>query len=163
MGFRSGPASSSDMAALLSRAMQELRTPGGDALLSQPLAMVWTGHSERATLPSWLAAQGRPRRKEIRSAGGPQKDSYDYARNYKAVVRRLLKMIVRDIIAGVAFTTLDEQGCMDELQEAMVKTNVNKKQAMEEISALTAASKLWLVYVAHPSPFPGPIRRWGRN
>ena len=80
------------------------------------------------------------------------KDSDDYVRNYKAVVRRLLGTVVRDIIAGIAFTTMDEQGCMDELHEVLIKTNVEKQQAADEIQRLTADSKVWLVYITHPSP-----------
>ena len=84
-------------------------------MLSQQLAMVSTGHSERATLPSWLAAQGAP--KEDRDAVGrwTRKDSDDYVRNYKAVVKRLLNKIVQDVVTGLAFDTLDEQGDTQEL------------------------------------------------
>ena len=74
-GFRSGPASSSDMAALLCRAMQELQAPSGGRILSEQLAMVWTGHSERATLPSWLAAQGAPKEDRYTVGRWTPKDS----------------------------------------------------------------------------------------
>ena len=151
-GFRSGPASSSDMAALLCRAMQELQAPSGERMLSEQLAMVWTGHSERATLPSWLAAQGAP--KEDRDTVGrwTPKDSDDYVRNYKAVVKRLLNKVVQDLIAGVAFDTMDEQGNMQELLDAVVKSGVDFEQATEEISTLTSDARVWLLFVTHPSP-----------
>ena len=121
-------------------------------MLSEQLAMVWTGHSERATLPSWLAAQGAP--KEDRDTVGrwTPKDSDDYVWNYKAVVKRLLNKVVQDVVTGLAFDTLDEQGNMQELLDAVVKSGVDFEQATEEISTLTSYSRVWLLFVTHPSP-----------
>ena len=129
---------------------------GAASTQRRPDALPAAGHGVDRPLRAGNLAQlaggawGAP--KEDRDTVGrwTPKDSDDYVRHYKAVVKRLLIKIV----TGVAFDTLDEQGNMQELLDAVVKSGVDVEQATEEISTLTSDSRVWLLFVTNPSPSP---------
>eukprot|EP00974_Lingulodinium_polyedra_P059113 5693350-Lingulodinium_polyedra.AAC.1 len=74
-----------------------------DPLVEGHLVDGWTGHSERATLPSALAALGVPKEKRNFLGRWSPDGSDDYVRTYRAVVRELIGTFAKEIKKGAGF------------------------------------------------------------
>ena len=91
-----------DLAAMNSKVLELLKVPAvglrgsaGDAsLLAAVLVPVWSGHSERATLASGLAALGVPRGERDPLGRWCAEGSDTYIRSYRALVKRLVQLFV---------------------------------------------------------------------
>ena len=143
-GFQLGAASAMYMAALNLKALLMLKGPDEKLILTQVVAMALTGHSERSTLPSVLAARGVPRPERDVLGRWSADGSDDYVRNYKAVVKRLIGVVVGDVKAGKVFDNLDEDSAFDELQDVMIRKGVSEEMAREEVSKVKDVGKEWL-------------------
>ena len=116
--FSSNMAKPNDFAALNRAVLGELRRPvrGEDGwgpglakVLPDALVAGWSGHSERCTLPSILAAAGVPKVERDPLGRWSPSGSDDYVRTYRAVVRSLARRFRQAIMAPGAFYDLDEE------------------------------------------------------
>jgi hypothetical protein len=137
--FTGRPASSRDLATLGTIVLAELTTPvrvknlegkvsgpkdsGGSLpwmcgkvrLIPVSLATGWTGHSERSTLPSLLAAMGVAKADRDPLGRWSPSGSDEYVRTYKVLVRSLALRIRAMIKEGKAFDVADEEEAVDEV------------------------------------------------
>ena len=80
-----------------------------DVLLPGAWPRAWTGHSERCTLPSVLAAAGVPKEKrDVLGRWGPD-GSDTYVRTYKAAVRTLIQTFLAHAKSDSIFDAADEE------------------------------------------------------
>jgi hypothetical protein len=130
VSFYDGPASSADLATLGTLLLSELRVPvaaswsggggeekcaGTEVLIPTALLMGWTGHSERATLPSLFAAMGVPKAERDPLGRWSPSGSDDYVRTYKALVKGLAGKLRRIIEDGTAFEAADEEDALEDV------------------------------------------------
>ena len=124
------PATAADLAAMGHRVLQEVRVPvlRNGAWLPGPVRMVqgalsaaWTGHAERATLPSALAALGVQRSdRDTLGRWGPE-GSDEYVRTYKIVVTRLLEKYVAHARSSCAKVALEEEAAYSGARVALME------------------------------------------
>jgi hypothetical protein len=143
-GFTGRPASSRDLATLGTLVIAELTTPvrvenieggvkepknaGGDLqwasgkarLIPLSLAVGWTGHSERTTLPSLLAAMGVAKADRDPLGRWSPSGSDEYVRTYKVLVKSLALRIRGMITEGRAFDVADEEDAVDEVLNFLI-------------------------------------------
>jgi hypothetical protein len=126
VSFYEGPASSADLATLGTLLLSELKVPvmadgheewssGSEVLIPTPLLMGWTGHSERATLPSLFAAMGVPKAERDPLGRWSPSGSDDYVRTYKALVKGLAGKLRRIIEDGTVFEAADEEEALEDV------------------------------------------------
>ena len=118
LSFSSNMAKPNDFAALNRAVLGELRRPirgedgwgpGSAKVLPDELVAGWSGHSERCTLPSLLAAAGVPKAERDPLGRWSPSGSDDYVRSYRAVVRNLARRFRQAVLAPNAFYDLDEE------------------------------------------------------
>jgi hypothetical protein len=126
VSFFEGPASSADLATLGTLLLSELKVPvldggteewcsGSEVLIPTSLLMGWTGHSERATLPSLFAAMGVPKAERDPLGRWSPSGSDDYVRTYKALVKGLAGKLRRIIEDGTVFEAADEDEALEDV------------------------------------------------
>ena len=139
------PASYADAAAAGRALLGVLRIPGGDPESDRALPKecldFWTEHSERATLPSALAALGVPKiRRDPLGRWSP--DGADtYTRTIRAVATRLQAQVAAVIRSGRGFEDFDEGDLAVELEEWLSRRR--GLGAAEARSLANAAVKLF--------------------
>lgn len=149
--FGCKPIRDGDAAALGRVVLDGLRTPywneaamtwgrGEDKLLDGPLAAAWSGHSERATLPSILAASGIG--KEARDLVGRWRaeGSDEYIRTYKAMAKNICLIFVESCGKGV-FGTFDEEDALHDVVKALHWKGMEEKDIEEYTLNLKVKAK----------------------
>jgi len=133
IGFADAPASSADMASLNKLVLSHLMVPvsaasvpvapiaagvpmkeGEARLLNSAMCEGWTGHSERATMPSVLAAMGVPKAERDHLGRWSPSGSDDYVRTHRAVVRDILGRFRRAVSSQSIFDITEEDEAIEE-------------------------------------------------
>ena len=118
----------SDLSVLGRLVMKYLRCPskvngefikGKAGWIAPMVATAWTGHSERATLPSALAALGISKEERNPLGRWSPEGSDDYVRSYRALTKKLLSKFCEAVKAGNAYEDLDEDHTFSDLKDAM--------------------------------------------
>ena len=132
-------ATSTDLAGMFTLALISVKLPEISAdtgvvklkdepFISDALAASITGHSERSTITSVLAALGvqKAEREYLGRWSGGGAD--EYVRTYRAVVRKLLQL-VRDIVGkDNAYVVLDEGEAFEALRDIAIKKGSIEEQ-----------------------------------
>ena len=124
--FEIGPATSGDAASLGLKVLYELRVPalgeedkvwhtGEQPLLGEVLARGWTGHSERSTLPSILAALGVKKSERDFLGRWSAEGSNDYTRTYRTMVKNLTRKLMDSTQQGDVYDRLDEEDALHDV------------------------------------------------
>ena len=153
-GFMKKPAETADLTALYLRVLEALKVPvkvhegdgwlwthGRQELIGKELLPAWTGHSERATLASGLAALGVPKSDRDQIGRWSAEGSDTYVRSYRAVVKRLLVTFARAAGNVNGFVDLDEEDAILDLQKVFEKRISDKISGMECVDELIRLSK----------------------
>jgi hypothetical protein len=132
-GFLAEPATSRDLSTLGTLVLAELGMPvykepldfkkdvdegwrsGQDKLIPLVLVSGWTGHSERATLPSLYAAMNVPKSERDPLGRWCPSGSDDYVRTYKALMRTLACRLRGMLLKGDTFEVADEGEAMEDV------------------------------------------------
>ena len=120
---------------------------GGQPLLGDCLARGWTGHSERSTLPSILAALGVSKVERDFLGRWSAEGSNDYTRTYRTLVKNLTKKLMETIQQGDVYDRLDEEDALHDV------AGILKAKGFEE-STVTAEVK------EHEGPIKDFYRDW---
>ena len=105
------------------------------------LVTVWSGHSERATVASGLAALGVPRAERDPLGRWCAEGSDTYIRSYRALVKRLLQLFVSKARSLDGFVDLDEEDAILDGRRLFQKRGVDTEEGEKALTALLAASK----------------------
>ena len=147
--FSRRAATVSDITAMNYRALLELRVPvveGGEMvagevrLLDEVLATAWTGHSERSTLPSALAACGVAKQDRDPLGRWSPSGSDDYVRSYRALVKRVLGVLRDTVKCGRAYEELDEDNAWDEAVEALVGKGGSREDLRKKVEGIRSVA-----------------------
>ena len=151
--FVGAAATPGDMVALNAKVLTILKVPrvsDGKVVLKEKrliddvVVPAWTGHSERATMTSSLAALGVSKSDRDPLGRWAASGSDDYVRSYRALVRRLVGVFVMSARSGMAYRDLDEESAMDDLSIRLLQKGVGKEDVDEKVVAMrkTAAGIL---------------------
>jgi hypothetical protein len=110
-------------------------------LLSPDLARAWSGHSERSTIPSALAALGVPKAERDPLGRWHPEGSDDYVRSYRALVRRLVGKYAEAATSKNAFNDLDEDDAIADIGKSLKLKGLEGEQIEEELAELVSMSK----------------------
>ena len=143
-----------DLAALNVRILEELVVPKVAAVrgglgstgagvkqrrLGENLVRAWTGHSERATLASGLAAMG------VTGRSGPPRQvvrgGIRHVRGYRALVRKLLAQYVSKVRSENGFVDLDEEDAILDLRRVFGMRCIDVDKAENELRTLIKGAK----------------------
>jgi len=113
--FTRSPATEADMATLNKLVLQDLVSPLGASHPLVPASLLdgWTGHSERCTMPSVLAALGVPKGDRDLLGRWSPSGSDDYVRSYRAMVRSVMTRF-RQALASKTLEPADEEEAVEE-------------------------------------------------
>ena len=149
VSFTNRVTTQTDFTAIFRKVLVELRAPsrlsgewqcGLGGVVPDFLSMVWTGHSERATLPSWAACLGIPKEDRDRLGRWGASGSEEYVRTSRAVIKRSLLVIVQAARSREAFDVFDEAEALEILGKRLVDRGQDKDKVkdMVETAILTA-------------------------
>ena len=148
------PASGLDLAAMGLRTLLAAKVPvladgvwrlGEEFLLGGALAEAWTGHGERATLPSVLAAAGVAKAERDPLGRWCPEASDDYVRTYRALVGKLTMRYV-GIAKGVGGEdAVDEEESFSGAKVALTLKGYEAERVAEELRALDVRCAGFLV------------------
>ena len=110
-------------------------------LLGAGMEMLWTGHSERATLTSGLAALGVGREERDPLGRWSAEGSDVYVRGYKGLVRRLVEKFVGAARVKEGYEALDEGDAVTELAKVFEKRGIGPGEGKAMRARLLAAAK----------------------
>ena len=153
-GFTAQMATMGDLGAACTAVLAGLRVPvkdqGGEgewamglrALLPDPLPGGWTGHSERPTLTSALAAVGVPKSSRDLLGRWSPSGSDDYVRTYRAMVKELTLRYTGTVSAGRSYEAYDEEEAYEAVYDRLAKRDFDEKELRIAIDQLkvTAAN-----------------------
>jgi len=92
--------------------------------LQRGLALCWSNHSERSTLPSALAAIGVSKEhRDLLGRWAPD-GSDDYVRTYRAVARELVGRFVSTVKSGRSFVSFDEKDAIAEVGKKLTEKDL---------------------------------------
>ena len=111
-------------------------------LLTETYATAWAGHSERATLPSALAALGVPRDEREHLGRWSPQGADEYVRTYKMLMKKLASTIVKVVESSKAYQLLDEGEAVEDAKHSLIKKGLDPKIAEEECGKLKNRVKL---------------------
>ena len=155
--FSGVPASAGELACLNRLVLQDLGTPRarvdgrgqvhwefGDATLVSALtSQGWSGHSERATLPSLLAAAGVSRADRDPLGRWAPAGSDEYVRTYRAVVRRSAQVLRSTVTHPNLLVNSDEDHLAGEVARYLAKKGYDPAEAAAAGNGFLEASKLF--------------------
>ena len=100
----------------------------GERLLEESMAVVWTGHSERATLPSLAAAVGMtiPERGYL-GRWSPQ-GSEEYVRTYRTVIRKTIGKLTAAFMSEDPCKWLDEGEAFEAARAGMSRMGLGRNR-----------------------------------
>ena len=152
------PASSGDLAILGRITLEALKVPvsittaegvsgwreGTAPLIPGPLIGGWTGHSERCTLPSILAAIGVPKSERDPLGRWSPSGSDDYVRTYRALINSLAHKFRAMLAGGDVLCTTDEEEAIDEVRAYASRLgNIDAEILQEAALRMTTAAKIF--------------------
>jgi len=146
-GFSKKHAGTSDLAGMYTDALRQVGRPtyrggawGAEGWQWVPAEVVgaWTGHSERTTLSSALAALGVG--KEARNPLGrwAPEGSDNYVRTYRSLVRRLISQFTTEVQTGHAHNSVDEDNTFLDVRRALLKKGASLTEGVLETFAADA-------------------------
>ena len=139
-GFSEKYASAKNLAGINMRMLMELEVPEkkdnmwsstGVKMLSEISAAGFNGHSERATIPSILAALGVS--KADRDMMSP-KGSEEYIRTYRVVIKAVTEKFMIAIRHGNIYETLDKVEVLEGMVMKLVKRRFDEETAKKEVA-----------------------------
>ena len=163
-----------DFPVLLRGVLRELKVPvpsplsasgwesSGKRLIPEVLLAGWTGHSERCTLPSILAAAGVPKSERDPLGRWSPSGSDDYVRTYRAVVRSLAKKFRTAACSASAFTDLDEEDAICGARKFASRCGVGSPEEMEQaVRDLVDTAKYFTGELSASPGSTAPLERAG--
>jgi hypothetical protein len=133
---------------------------GDQPLIPVPLLGGWSGHSERSTLPSILAAMGVPKAERDPLGRWSPSGSDDYVRTYRALMINLAKRFRLMVLGGEILRATDDQDAIEEVKRYASRFGDQDPAELREVShrLLTTAkvfcSLLGMDSEVSPSPVP---------
>ena len=136
-GFSSKAATAADAAYLGALVFASLKVPEKDAQTAQDdqpgwrptkeyllpglLPEGWTNHSERASLPSALAATGIAKERRNMLGRWRPDGSDEYVRTYRAAARSLIGVVLDTVAKGVAYTKFDGEDAVEDVKDRLMR------------------------------------------
>jgi hypothetical protein len=102
---------------------------GTQPLIPAPLLCGWTGHSERSTLPSILAAMGVPKSERDPLGRWSPSGSDDYVRTYRALMICLAARFRQMILGGEILKAADEEDAVEDVRRFAAKYHAQEAVA----------------------------------
>jgi hypothetical protein len=127
-------ASSSDLAGMFMKVLTLLRmpvdggiglVPGPDLMLEESMAVAWTGHSERASLPSLAATLGIPRSERDYLGRWSPSGSDEYVRTYRSVMKKTMGILLGAVAGVDPYQVLDEAEAYETAMAVMIKKGMS--------------------------------------
>ena len=154
-GFEKKAASKSDMAGMMMRLLLELRVPkkvgeqdvaGGwvnaeEKFFAGPAVLAFTGHSERATLTSLLAALGVPRAEREHVGRWAPRGGDEYVRTYRSLMRSLAKRFRSALGGADLYTLLDEEEVCEGILTKLKSAKMEEDAARGAVQAFRVTVK----------------------
>jgi len=164
--FEDTPASTHDMTVLNRAVLTYLAAPvrgasgrwgeGARPLVAEAMVDGWSGHSERATLPSLLAAMGVPKSERDPLGRWSPTGSDDYVRTYRAIVRELTARIRRAIEAGVIQEAAEEEEAIDDAKVYAARLGAHEEKLLDEGAAVLKEAADQMLRDLAPRSEPSP-------
>jgi hypothetical protein len=120
-------------------------------LLASSMLTGWSGHSERATLPSLYAAMGVPKTERDPLGRWAPTGSDEYVRTYRALLRNLSGRLRETVCNGTLFAAGDEGDAMDDVIAYMELKGPVTERTKEVAVAFTTVMKEFYKEVAAAS------------
>ena len=139
-GFTKKMATTADLAGIFTQALLLLRFRG-TRVLPEALALSLTGHSERSTLTSFLAALGVPRAEREYLGRWSASGADEYVRTYRVTVRRLIALVSAAAGKEDAFAVFDEGEAFEALGERAVKNGLDPDAEDDIVKAAKDTAK----------------------
>ena len=159
--FTTKVASSQDLIGMFSRVLVLLRVPvydkgewkvGSERLTSERMAMMWTGHSERSTLPSLAATVGMSKEERDHLGRWSPTGSDEYVRTARVMTRKAVAAIMDATRKDNAYHILDEAEAFETVSVKMAKKGASRQLADHDCKQAKANAKMVLELVkAHVS------------
>ena len=154
-GFFRKVAEPANIAALNTKVLEMLKVPVLDdkdaglekmqydeeKMLCDDLVPVWSGHSERATLASGLAAFGVPRSERDPLGRWCAEGSDTYVRSYRALVKKLVLLYVTKAMSQDGYIDMDEEDAIFDTRRLFEKRGVDVAKAEAGLKDLTSVAK----------------------
>ena len=125
--------------------MQDLRDEKGEQLIPHGWERYWTEHSERATMPSALAALGIEKSERDLLGRWTPEGSDQYVRTYNAVVGRLQAVYAAPLREGRGYEAFDEGAVLEGLKTWLCeKWNADPTEAGTAVDAWKKKLSPWM-------------------
>jgi hypothetical protein len=134
---------------------EKLWENGGTRLVPFEMAIGWTGHSERSTLPSLYASMGVAKSERDPLGRWSPSGSDDYVRTYKVLVKTLALRLRSMIQKGETFEVADEEDAVAEvLVFIAAKGNEVSDKTRDEAAAFVKVAKTFYAAIARSPTGP---------
>ena len=142
-GFSDKYASAGDLAGMGMRMLMEMEVPEkkdnmwcstGVNMLNEVSAAGFPGHSEKATMPSILAALGVSKADRDMMGRWSPKGSEEDIRTYRVVIKAVTDKFMDAIRHGDIYETLDEEEVMQGMVVKLVKRRFDEETAKKEVA-----------------------------
>jgi hypothetical protein len=132
---------------------------GTEPLIPAPLLCGWTGHSERSTLPSILAAMGVPKSERDPLGRWSPSGSDDYVRTYRALMISLAARFRQMILGGEILKAADEEDAVEDVRRFASKYHAREavaevREAAHQVSTRSRVFYGLLAMVSADSSLP---------
>ena len=127
-------ATSSDLAGMFMKVLTMLKlpvaggagmVPGPSLMLCESMAVAWTGHSERASLPSLAATLGIPRSERDYLGRWSPSGSDEYVRTYRSVMKKTMGILLGAVVGMESYQVLDEAEAYETALAIMIKKGMS--------------------------------------
>ena len=99
--------------------------PGPSLMLCESMAVAWTGHSERASLPSLAATLGIPRSERDYLGRWSPSGSDEYVRTYRSVMKKTMGILLGAVVGMESYQVLDEAEAYETALAIMIKKGMS--------------------------------------
>ena len=122
-------------------------TNGIQRLVPPGLEVAWSGHSERSTMVSGLAALGVSKAERDPLGRWCAEGSDTYVRSYRGLVRRLVEKYVTAARSGQSFALLDEEDAVFEVRRVFERRGICVRVGDSMLQELISSARKFSEYL----------------
>ena len=129
---------SSDLAGMFTQVLLTVRqpvegdgglVPGQAAMLDESMAVSWTGHSERSSLPSLAATLGVPKMERDYLGRWSPSGSDEYVRTYRSIMKKTMGVLLEAVKGDSPYQALDEAEAYEAATAVMIRKGIDEETA----------------------------------
>ena len=156
-GFTKKLPSSGDLSAMMTKVLTMLKVPvmregristGEDVFLEERLVGAWTGHSERASLPSLAAMMGLPKTERDHLGRWAPSGSDEYIRTYRGIMRKVVTAVVQATQTKDVYKEMDEAEAYESVMLKAMRKGIPEEQARKDCASVKGKAKQILDMIA---------------